>query len=534
MPRVGSIARSPESMADIGSGRLPAMVRSRAWLAVLCLPFVAAPRAQDVPAPERFHAARETIRQRQALSGAPALSLAVVQDGELVWAEGFGTADREADRAATADTIYRLASISKPFTATAVMRLVERGALELDALANRWLGDAPLRALRGSADGITLRRLLDHTAGLPTHWNFFYAGETPPPRERSIAAYGFACWQPGTRTNYSNFGFGVLDHVVARAAGTTFREFLVREVLDPLGMTHSDLGVRPGCEEFAAAGYARHGDRWERVRDYGFDHDGASAVRSSARDLMRFAMLQIGEGTVDGAQVLQRESALAMRQRRGEAARSNFGIGWDIGQVRGKLVLRHTGGMPGVSTALQVFPGERAAFCVLTNGGDRALTNHAVGVLLDAVLGKAPPAPARATVDGAGAPPARAENERAPERAPEPGRWRGSIAHPDGAIAVECTVTAEATTLRIGDGEPVAARRSTVRDGVWSVQCAHALALHHDDPRTPVLEFELERADAAEDSDGAPAGERLLGVVYATVDGLCRLPFAIGLRRVGE
>ena len=138
--------------------------------------------------------------------------------------------------------------------------------------------------------------------------------------------------------------------MVARLGGQSYRDWLVSELCDPIGMTHTDLGVRPGAAALAAHGYRKQGDAWQQVKDYGFDHDGASAVRSSALDLMRFARLQINRGQVDGARVLSEAGALAMRKKRGTAARSRFGIGWSISEIAGNLVLGHSGGMPGVST----------------------------------------------------------------------------------------------------------------------------------------------------------------------------------------
>lgn len=485
---------------------------------IVCLFGAAALPAQDRPAaalPARLEAVRDAVRSEVLPAAAtPALSLAVVLDGALVWAEGFGTADREAARAATADTIYRLASISKPITATALMRFVERGLLGLDDPVNGHLDAPGLRAMCGEADGITLRRLLNHTAGLPTHWHFFH-GTPPPPRAETIAAYGFAVFAPGERTNYSNLAFGVLDHVLARTARADFRTVLRQEVFEPLGMQHSDLGVRPGREALAAAGYTKTGGGFERVRDYGFDHDGASAVWSSAPDLMRFAMLQLGLGTVDGVAVLQSDSVLAMRQCTGRRAGSRYGIAWDVAEERGALVLRHSGSMPGVSTALQILPAQRAAFAVLTNGSDRTATQRTVALLLDAILGAGPGTAGRARAGAAAA-------ARAPAALPPPGRFAGRVAHPGGAIALEVEVAdAGATSLRLGAGALVAAQQSVLRDGRWSVRWSDALPLPQQDPRQPALELELE-----------PMGQGHAGVLYATLEGVCRLPHQVVLEPV--
>jgi len=488
--------------------------------ALLALLVAASPSAQEVPAPERFATARRVLEAAVDAGTVPAVSVAVLDDDHIVWAQGFGIADRSRAKAATADTIYRLASISKPFTATAVMRLVERGQLDLDQPANRYLVDAQIRARAGAAEQVTLRRLLNHTAGLPTHWNFFYAAsgdssaEQPPLRARSIAAYAFTAYEPGTRTNYSNLAFGILDHIVATVGKQDFRTMLRTEVCDPLGMASTDLGVRPDRLDAAAVGYRRVGEQWTPVPDYGFDHDGASAVRSSARDLLQLARLLIHDGEVDGTRVLSRESTRAMRERRGSKAGSNYGVAWDVGQVRGTLVLRHSGGMPGVSTLLQVFPERRAALAVLTNGADRGVTARCVAAVLDALLG--PEAPEAPEPTGPKEP-AAAEPAAAVAVVPR-GRWQGTINHPDGDLPIAVEVGGPASArLWFGADEVELAKAEATAERL-TLRCRDAFATGHATTAIPVLDFELRRD-----------GEGWVGVVYATIDGICKLPHWVSL-----
>jgi len=469
--------------------------------------------AQNVEAPERFADLRAAIAAEVADGHTPSLAVAVLEDGEVVWAEGFGLANVATGAPATADTIYRLASISKPFTATAVMQLVDRKLIDLDAPINRYL-DVPLIAHRGTAEQITARRLLNHTGGLPTHWNFFYGDERPPPRAESIRAYGFAAFEPGTRANYSNFAFGVLDHVIGRLGQSTYRDWLVMELLNPLGMLHTDVGVRRGKEQQAAQGYRKDDGQWALIADYGFDHDGASAVRSSANDLMRFARLQIGRGTVDGALLLDEDSALAMRRR---TATTNFGIGWAIGTERDRPVLRHNGGMPGVSTSLLVFPEHDAAIAVLLNARSTGTVGRTVTAILDQLF------EARAGVGLGGG----AGGRREPER--PAGRFVGQIAHPDGPLplVLEFKETiwpfGTGATVQFGDSKARSCRRAEWTHTRVEIGHRHALALGHGDATEAELDFELERT-----------GNGLRGLLYATVDGTCKLPFWVELKRADD
>lgn len=401
--------------------------------------------AQDIPAPPAYHAIKKSINDSLSIGTAPSLAIAVLERGELVWAEGFGMADRERQLKATADTIYRLASISKPFTATALMKLVDSGDLNLDQPVNNYLDKPGVIAHRGSSDAITLRRLANHTAGLPTHWNFFYGDAKPPSRAESIRRYGFAAWRPGSRTNYSNLAFGILDHVIARTSGRTYRDYLVMEVLDPLGMSHSDVGIRPKCEQQAAVAYGRERGEFVPIENYGFDHDGASAVCSSARDLMQFARLQIQDGEVDGKRVLSRTAIHDMRQRKARGIGNSFGVAWSVSRTKGAMTLAHTGGMPGVSTSLKVFPKQGSAVAVLCNFGSRHLVNgamrKAVAVVLREVVKEKQ---TKLRTPGPSTPAPR-------DLSSAVGRFEGEVAHPDGAIATSIVVrTLSDVQLKLG------------------------------------------------------------------------------------
>jgi CubicO group peptidase (beta-lactamase class C family) len=151
--------------------------------------------------PSVFAPVADTVRAVMRAHDLPSVALAVARHGEVVCEAAFGYADVANRIAATPRTMYSLASISKPFTATAIMQLVERRQLELDAPANRYLKLAQLRAFEGNADSATVRRLLTHTAGLPLHYQFFYAGGPRlPTMPESIARHGIIVYPPGERS----------------------------------------------------------------------------------------------------------------------------------------------------------------------------------------------------------------------------------------------------------------------------------------------------------------------------------------------
>ena len=155
------------------------------WLALVAAGLLGG-NAQGQPNP--FLEVKEKIVRLVEEKKIPSLSLAVVRNGEIVWEEAFGLANLEKKIKATPETLYPIGSATKPFTATGLMILVERGLVDLDKPANAYLGNVKLRAYEGDASEAAVRRILHHTSGLPMYWNFYYVGTSRkrPPLETTL------------------------------------------------------------------------------------------------------------------------------------------------------------------------------------------------------------------------------------------------------------------------------------------------------------------------------------------------------------
>jgi CubicO group peptidase (beta-lactamase class C family) len=317
---------------------------------------------------DAFRNVREMIRSRMVEEVLPGLAVAVARNGEILWEEGFGWADRENRVAADAHTMFSLASISKPITATGIMVLRERGALDLDRPVDEYLGEAKLNARLGDASEASVRRVANHTAGLPLHYQFFYEDEPyrRPPMDETIRRYGNLITAPGERYHYSNLGYGILDHVISRLSGRAYADFMREEVFLPLGMTRSSVDVAPGLEAFQAVRYGADGVGYPF---YDFDHPGGSAVYSSAHDLVRFGMFHLKQRLPDQKAVLTDETRDVMQAPTAESGGgSGYGIGWATNtDETGYRTVGHGGGMGGVSTHLQMVPSEGIVVVALAN-----------------------------------------------------------------------------------------------------------------------------------------------------------------------
>jgi CubicO group peptidase (beta-lactamase class C family) len=331
---------------------------------------------QDMPAVtlrgDRFDPVRRLIEETIQTHGLASVAIAAAKDGEVVWEEAFGWADRENEVPATPNSIYALASITKSFTATGLMVLVERGLVDLDRPVNAYLRETELVSHVGDPAEATVRRVLTHTAGLPAHHNIFLEGELvrPPEQKESMRRYGMIVDEPGREFVYSNFGYGVLGRVISDVSGRTYAEFMRAEVFQPLGLTHTSVFADPALGEHLA----RHYDGRDVVPALDFDHVGASAIHSSVHDLIRYGMFHLGDELPDQQQILPLDMIEAMREPSAvrmpdEILDVRVGLGWAVIDLNGLQMAVATGGMPGTLTRLALIPSENVAVAILINSG---------------------------------------------------------------------------------------------------------------------------------------------------------------------
>jgi N-acyl-D-amino-acid deacylase len=337
---------------------------------------------REVPAMTSYD---DLMRQLLVQFNIPGGTVAVAKDGRLLFARGYGWADIESSRPVEPDSLFRIASISKPVTAAVVLRLVEQGQLSLDDTALKYFPD--LQPAEGSErderwGGITIRQLLQHTGGWDRDKSFdpmfipFRAAEAfgvaPPADSLTVIRYMLGQpldFDPGTRYAYSNLGYCVLGRVIEQVTGKSYDEATRRLVLQPAGIRRMQLGrTLPGHRAEGEVRYYHHApdsltrcvfpDVHDQIAwpDGGFHLEAMDAHGgwiASAVDLVRFAT------AVDGSRspALLHESSLAAtvaRPAREDAAESDtyYGLGWMIRPVEGDANWWHTGSLPGTITLL--------------------------------------------------------------------------------------------------------------------------------------------------------------------------------------
>lgn len=325
----------------------------------------------------QFESVRQKIAGWVEKGEIPSVSVAVAKDGAIIWEESFGWADREKMIKATPNTIYSVASVSKPITATGLMVLLEKGKVDLQNSVNTYIYPSAIKSFEGNSDSIKVKHVLHHSSGLPLHSNFFYEDEPiqEPKMEDAINHYGISVFPVGKVYQYSNFGYGLLGHIIHKVSGKSFESFMKNEVFLPLGLTRTSLHIGLGLEDYAAVRYDKENNP---IPFYYFDHDGASAFYSSSHDLIRFGMFHLKNKLPGQTRILSDKTLDQMHTERDPGVpiedSQYYALGWvNILDENGYDIITHDGGAPGVSSTLDLIPSENVAIVILMNCYDKRL-----------------------------------------------------------------------------------------------------------------------------------------------------------------
>ncbi len=293
----------------------------------------------------------------------PAISVGIVYDQDLIWSRGYGFADVEAKRPATPSTIYRVASISKLFTATALMQLRDAGKIRLDDPVVSYLPWFKVSDTFADSPPITIRHLMTHTSGLPRNSAGMPDGEVGwPTRQQMIDALPAQATvlDRDTEFKYSNLAWALAGEVVAAVSGQPYDEYVAAHILQPLGMTSSTMRPTPDMPGLATPYSRRVPGKPRRVQRFS-DWAGmtpAANLATSVEDLAKFASLQFRNGPAGGAQILRGSTIREMH--RVEWLRPDWqsgqGLGFAIRRVDDQVQVGHGGSTPGFRTQIQIVP----------------------------------------------------------------------------------------------------------------------------------------------------------------------------------
>ncbi len=332
------------------------------FLGVMVVAFL--PAAQAQLSPEVQQKIDQVATAVLAKSGVPSASLAVVKDGQIAYLHAYGNASLDPATAAKPGMRYSIGSISKQFTAAAVLLLQEQGKLALDDKVSKFIPDL------AQADHVTIRQLLSHTSGYQDYWpqDYVMPMMLQPVTPQKILD-GWARkpldFEPGTKWQYSNTNYVIAGLIVEKVSGMPLLQFLQEKVFTPLGMkTVSDIDkARLGDTD--ATGYMRYamGPLHRAPKEGAGWLFAAGELAMPAEDLARWDISIIDQKLMKPSSYLAFETEVLLKNGLG----THYGLGVDVNSEFGHRALSHGGEVSGYTAQNVVFPDERVAVVVLTN-----------------------------------------------------------------------------------------------------------------------------------------------------------------------
>lgn len=332
----------------------------------------------------------EVIPEYMARHHIPAVALGLIHNGEVVYLKGYGFADTEQKIPVTENTVFQAASISKSLTAWGIMKLVEEGKLELDEPVSKYLTRWELPASEFDANGVTIRRLLSHTAGI-ANVGGGYAGfdpsESPQTLEESLTSAKDAkgegvriIYQPGTRHEYSGGGYTLLQLVIEEVTHLPFETYMKNEILEPLGMHQSGFALDPALEDNLSVVYDVGGIASPSRL---FTAKAAAGLYTTARDLSSWAAAMMPSDVApQGRGVLKPETTQAMFLPQSEAkGLFSDGLGYDVAQIyfTNLTEVFHTGtNEPGWCSVVSTVPMKGEGLVLLTDAPGGAALRYEI------------------------------------------------------------------------------------------------------------------------------------------------------------
>ena len=300
----------------------------------------------------------------------PGAAVIVIQDGKIMHQRGYGLANRETKEPITINTTFDLASVSKQFTAMAIMMLSERGKLAYSDPLTKFFPEFPAYATK-----ITVRHLLNHTSGLPDYMEVYEKrsgakGFEPTSREAlaMLAEVKAPLFEPGAKFEYSNSGYMVLGQIVEKASGASFPAFLKTNIFDPLGMTStivSDQIKAPSPNRAISYKVSwlmfTNADYSPLNKIYG---DGN--VNTSVQDMYKWDQALYTDRLVKQSTLAEAFSPAKLNN----GSTSDYGFGWRTADRNGVHILAHGGSWAGFRTYIIRVPSERFSIVVLSNSAD--------------------------------------------------------------------------------------------------------------------------------------------------------------------
>ena len=303
----------------------------------------------------------------------PGLAVGIMIDNKIYYSNALGVQDLNNQQPLTTSSLFHMASVSKPFVATAIMQLVEQGKINLE---DKLIDYLPYFSMTDSRyKKITIQQMLNHTSGIPDVKD--YEWDRPQVDKEAAERYAKSFknevldFEPGKEWNYSNAAFDILGDVIAKVSGMSFEDYIKKYIFEPTGMKNSTFFKPDVPTEIATSPHSMGDDLSMEVLEvypYNRIHAPSSTLHSNVEDLFKWAMLNLNQGSLNGSQVF---TPAVYQQLTNPTAEVNNNLSvclsWFTREIEGKKFYYHSGGDEGYATFFGFMPELKAAVFVMGN-----------------------------------------------------------------------------------------------------------------------------------------------------------------------
>lgn len=343
-------------------------MRLSLWVGVLCMGYASLIAQSTEDDTKRVADADHLLTQKLSSKWIPGMSVCIVRHGNVLLAKGYGSANHELSVPATDHTVYELASLTKPFTATAVMMLVEEDKLSLQDALTKYFPTAP-----STWEYITVGQLLSHTSGFGDFFSmadfrsnagFAWSRGYSPAEILPLVFKVPILFAPGAKWSYSNIGYYILGFIIEKVSGQSYEEFLQQRIFKPLRMTETRRMSRSDIIPGRASGYT-----WENGILKNATYTSVTWAFSEGGIVSSVSDLAKATAGLFGDKLLKKTTLDSMWQphRLNDGTSAGYGMGWNIGSDPKRHQIYHSGNKPGFASIVRHYPDEALTVVVLLN-----------------------------------------------------------------------------------------------------------------------------------------------------------------------
>lgn len=349
--------------------------------------------------PEALQIEKDLLKQKE-IFDAPGIAFGLIKNDTIVYADAHGVTSLDSKTPMTSSSLFHMASVSKPFVATAIVQLVEKGKIDLDAKLTEYLPYFTMADNRYK--DITIKQMLAHTSGIPNTGD--YQWDKPQYDDGAAERYARSHedkkldFTPGSEFNYSNPAFDILCDVIAKTSGMTFEDYMKKNIFEPIGMKNSTFFKPEVPQELATTPHVI-GDSLQmevsNIYPYNRRHAGSSTLHSNVEDMLRWAQVYLHQGTIDGKQIFSKESYKLLTTVHTPKDERRACLSWFPGTIKRVPVFYHGGQDTGFNTFFCFMPEKKSAVVLMVNTDrfwrlDMAATLLRNSVFKDSVRPKGP------------------------------------------------------------------------------------------------------------------------------------------------